>query len=136
MSITMGIEGIKEGSGGAFHTALQITSDWMNHSVRWIKAGSDVVSPYFQNKVIAGISVFAVTLVSIQIGRMIGKGVERLLPKGSSTKDWIASSIEISLGVGTIAGGVYAFSSFTKLPLNAAHTVAIALSAVILRTAI
>lgn len=130
MNSSINFNTIGSGLKNGFNRAVDASSVWMGHCVVMIKAGYETALPYLQNKWVAAISLFAVTLLLIELGQLFVRYARKCYPDDAAGKTTYNHVIDITLGMGTICAGVFAFSKYGKLPLNALTIIVISCLAV------
>lgn len=90
---------------------------WMGKGVILIQAGSEKVSPYCQNRVIAGAALMGYSALLVPGATMLAdKILDLMFFKESS--GGISGVIGTALFLGGTVGGVRAFSKFTHQPFS------------------
>lgn len=119
MDLNINVNTIKDGVRYGFNAVVDKTSVWLGRAVAMIKSGCDTSLPYLQNKWIAAVSVFAVTTLFTGVGLLLAHYAKKCYPDDVKGKQVFDHASDIILGVGTVVGGVFAFSTYGKLPLRA-----------------
>ncbi len=118
--MTLGIvAAIQQGCSQTYHCFIRggRVEQWMGKGVILIQAGSEKVSPYCQNRVVAGVALIGYSaLLAPGVTLFADKILDLMFSKESS--GGITGLIGAALFFGGIVGGVRAFSKFTHQPFN------------------
>lgn len=113
--MTLGIiTGIQQSGVYQRFIAGSAVETWMGRGVEIVKAGSEKASPYFQNRLVAVISLLSFSILFIKVTVI----AEKKVLEHPSTKGKKMYFLVEALAVGSCIGGVVAFSKFTHLPLG------------------
>jgi hypothetical protein len=123
MTLSIDFNEIKNGAIAAYHTAAARISEWTGRMITILKSGVEKARPYLtpqtlQDKRIAAISLIAVTMLLILAAEAVNYVVTRPLPQNTEVQVAFRDLLGESAGLATIAGGVYAFSKYAKLPFT------------------
>lgn len=118
MTLSIDVNEIKNRAISAYHTAAARISEWTGRMITILKSGAEKSLPYLQDKRIAAISLIAVTMLLILAAEGVSYVVTRPLPKKTEVQVAFRDLLGESAGLATIAGGVYAFSKYAKLPFT------------------
>jgi hypothetical protein len=91
--------------------------EWMGRGITLLKSGADASLPYLQDKRLAVISLIGMTIILIQAGELLGRLAAKCTPRSLIDEKNVDTIREI-VGIGTVAGGVIAFSKYAALPLD------------------
>lgn len=134
MGYDIDLNSIKNGFYTAYHTASAKTSEWTGRAMAIIKSNTETALPYLQDKRIAAASLVAVNLILIQLGDFSGRFVNNRLPQRTEGQRAFGQTVELIIGLGTVIGGVYAFSKHTNLPFTPLAITGISVGTLAVRT--
>jgi hypothetical protein len=104
---------------------------WMGRGIEIVKVGSEKASPYFQNRLVAVISLLSFSILFAKVTMI----AEQKALKHPSTKESNGKKMYFlveALTVGSYMGGIVAFSKFTHLPLGKLMTTGLAVAGVVI----
>ncbi|WP_068470924.1 hypothetical protein [Candidatus Protochlamydia phocaeensis] len=91
-------------------------SEWAGRVWTVLKSGAEKTLPYLKDVRIAAISLFAVNLLFIEIGDLVARGVNWMLPSRTETQLKFKAVVPALAGFATWVGGVAAFSAYAQIP--------------------
>jgi hypothetical protein len=124
---------IKESLAEGYHTAAAKTSEWMGRGIEIFKSGEASVLNALQDKNYAAASVVAVTLLLIEIARILEEKISGVIPQGAAWQNVIRDSVKIAVVASTVGGGVYGFCRYTQLNLDCRYVVLISGLTILIR---